>query len=1023
MLLGAPGTGKTRLQSRYILRQFVDIDPEHTHRMGGHKHLHLLDGTEVHLIIHELRTGRGMATTDAEDCQRKRLLEQSDAVMLTFNPWSKESFDWISGKVVEDILYTGQKKQLTSDIIRLLDDLASAIPQRTKSNRSIRPFRYIPKRLPHRPDDPEDSDSDVSLFSSGDEKRDKYDSIDYRGELKRISIVVEGSVLKKAEFMIHEKDLPPPPPQSPTPSPLYVPSPAATTNARKLATISEASEGTKTAKQVAVMMNKKYLPIMKHDSMISMQSSMSRSSTYSQADPPPFPYDRATSTQSPAPAETHPALRPATFLSGSTVREEEPLEELSRRRTRTPRGETEIPVLVVATMMDRLKDGGGNLERRVTADEGQRLARKFGHNCAYIETSARSNANVDEAYGIIVDQVMAKRSTARRDAMARARIEAAIQGSQPVRGAMGGGNGAGVSAGAIGQSRPFGGGAYDERPETSKRTRYRGCAPVWGWLRDRIALPSWDAVTGALLAVWRLDEDDGSASGPSEDIWGDKTEVKRKSHVTPVEADAGNGNGERRSWRQSKSLLSRTSTTKTKVDPTHATPPDSLDEKPKPEATWQTKPAMPTMPPAAHNPFVSDEFERPMKMVTVTTLEDKTIGSDNKAHRRRTEMLPSLNRKSSNRSLHAKSSIIENGLASLVRKASFTSHDRDRTRRNSSGSSATQSPGPTLNRKSTATSMPPTPPPKTATRVSEAPPALPPLEFDAIVVDDRRASVSVLARPASQAPDAEQIAAFLSRDAEASRDSFVMMLSPTTAARTLSQFVREVNSARSAGGAGGGVVVVNPVRRRSGLRQSGVVPKSPLRSALNGAEDHDAKAEEVHGAAEISETAASGSVPGATLTEEAGLDSATEISRETDKPMPPLAVSEAQSESTTENVSSPPVSTTKQTPSPNTLKSTTPVVVKATSGKDSGPIVTTTEVSGSGSDTDKDKAKDKDKTRARRERPPPPPPVGRRIPPNPRRARPRPKNVTRDGTVLPPSLQARLARSQRTEARPLSAWI
>lgn len=1018
MLLGAPRTGKTRLQSRYTLRQFVDINSEHAQRMGGHKHLRLLDGTDVHLIIHELRTGRGRATADAEDSKRKRLLEQSDAVMLAFNPWSRDTFEWISGKIVDDILYTGQKKQLSSDVVRLLDDLASAMSKRTKSNRSALPSSYVPKRLPRRPDEPEDRDSEVPLFPGGDEKRYEHDHIDYGGELKRISIVVEGAILKNAGFMVHEKDLPSPPPHSPTPSPLHVPSPTRM-NDRRLATTTKVSEGARTAKKVAVLMDRKHLPIMKHDSVISMQSSIGGSSTYSQSEFLPVVYDRRASA-SPASSEAHPALRP------TTVRE--PYEALMRRKARTPTGETEIPVLVVATMTDRLKDGGGALERRVTAEEGQRLARMFGRNCAYIETSARSNANVDEAYGIIVDQVMAKRAVARRDDLARARLEAAIQAIHAEGGRSGG----------------------DGRTGTGTKARERTCVPGWGWLLARVPVPSWDTIAGALFAGRRRPaEDGGSVTGAQEDVWGEKAEVKRKSHAAPSE-------------RQSRSLSSRKpaaqqlmgdrtsrsfgSTAGSSLgartmshDAARDIPLSIIDETISPSfdqdgLTWQSKSVMPAILDATQNPFVSDESERPMKVATVTTLEEGTMTTETRAQRRRTDVMPGLSRKPSQKRSRTKSSIIEGGLSSLDQNAASSS-TQGRSRPKSSSPPRPQEP---IHRKSSQRQRgehhlhrrhPDGPPPRRSrprrSRVSELPPSLPPLEFDAAVdVDDRRASASVLARPANRAPEAEQIAAFLSQDAAASRDTFVMVLSPPTAARTLSQLVREIDAARVAGGAGsvvpsardGGV----PRRRQSGRGLGGGVPGLPYLPGMGRDEEEEGKKRETPGDPETSDIAVSRPAFTPSPAQRPRLDVGTKAV-EAYATLPPLQKSDLRSNSkkTTASSSSPP--RPKQTPTPlHTTaipeETSSPILIfpRAAVVKSHSPslkhavpfITTTTGARVSGSDKD------------RRQNPP----TGRRLPPKPKGARPKPKGSA--GAMAPPPPPPQLkARAQKPNDRSLSAWI
>lgn len=744
VLLGAPGTGKTRLQSRYTLRQFVDVD---SHGMGGHKHLRLPDGTDVHLIIHELRTGRVWGTKDStteeerhqEDCQRKRLLEQSDAVMLVFNPWSKASYEWINGKIIQDVLYTGRKKQLTGDVVRLLDGLAAAMPKRTLSTRSARSalsFNTFMKKLPRRPDEGDsDSDSELSLFSEKDGKISAEDRMDYRGELKRISIVVEGSALNKAEFMIHEKDLPSPSPESPTLKSLPDAT-AATRLSRVLPTIREVDESSRKQQRVAVMMDRRHLPIMKHDSLISLESASS--SAYSETTITVV----GTNYASEMPDNTHPIYRDSNAISETVVDEPMGRPNYQRSSSRAPTEETDMPVLVVATMVDRLKDTGGSLDRHVAPQQGQQLARKFGPNCAYIETSAKTNANVDEAYGIIVDQVMAKRAAARRDDLARARIEAAIAAVQ-------------ADPPSATQAMPG-----------SRASR--SCMPQWSWLDDlRARLPSWETVSEKFSRLFETTGSDGQsrdeASGVVEDVWGEEV-VKKARHS---QAGAHNSKRhskrvsmtsepERISQRMSQSVPLGMGSRTMSHDPSRDTSlntvikemvgQDAMEMVP-PERTqrvsqgWVIMPDRPDMINA--NPFEKDEFKRPMNMVTVTTLEPKA-STEFKQQRRGADILQKIKRTSSFRERRASSSEAQ------------TSH---------------------------------------VSHVGERAPSIPPLTFDAIIIDDKREAVSVLVRSADQERNEETIEHFLTQDA--TRDSMVVMLSPTTATRTLSAFVKEINSARS----------------------------------------------------------------------------------------------------------------------------------------------------------------------------------------------------------------------------------
>ncbi|KAJ4415305.1 hypothetical protein N0V82_007404 [Gnomoniopsis sp. IMI 355080] len=1011
VLLGAPGTGKTRLQSRYTLRQFVGID---SHGMGGHKHLRLPDGTDVHLIIHELRTGRVWGTKDStseedrhqEDCQRKRLLEQSDAVMLVFNPWSRASYEWINGKIIQDVLYTGRKKQLTSDIVRLLDGLAAAMPKRTLSNRSARSglsFNSMMKKLPRRPDDADsDNESEFSFFS--DEKDEKFsaeDRMDYRGELKRISIVVEGSALKKAEFMIHEKDLPSPPPLE-TIRPLSLPEGTSNTRlSRMLPTIREVDENSRKQQRVAVMMDRRHLPIMKHDSMISLESASS--SAYSETTATVVNYASELSDN------THPIYRDSNAISETVVDETTGRPTYQRSSSRSPTGETEMPVLVVATMVDKLKDRGGALDRHITPHQGQQLARKFGPNCAYIETSAKTNANVDEAYGIIVDQVMAKRAAARRDDIARARIEAAI---------------AAVQADPPSATRAMPG-----------SRAARSCMPQWTWLDNLFArLPSWETVSEKVSRVFETsdgnDQSGEESAGIVEDVWGEEVVKKPRHSQASARNSKRNSKGlsvtqdsVRLSQRKSQSAPLGMGSRTMSHDPTKDTSLnevfkemgelDAMEMSPEEEKTqgasqsWVIMPDRPDM--MGTNPFEKDEFKRPMNMVTVTTLESKTP-TEGKQQRRGAEILQKIKRSSSFKD---------------VRQGSNSEARKSRVELEAQKS-----------------------------RVGERAPSLPPLTFDAIIIDDKRASVSVLVRSADQERNDDTIEQFLTQDA--TRDSMVVMLSPTTATRTLSAFVKEINSSRANKAPEGmETAKVVPVTTKESRRASEGLPGvAPLMAAESEIEkrvkritspdvlpvelpvgDDDfltvmglgtasaAGAGEPSPAAVIKEPSQIAAVEQTSLA--AVVESPIPVSADKSLPTtpptppptlktkpstprkdsPPATLSSPFTSDNNNNKSSvppvPAVHETLRTP-PAALLPVAPQTTKDSSLNGRGaPIVTIAEVHGSESSGDEWSKR----------------PAHLRTPPNPRRARIR----TKDNKKPPPPV--RPARPQRSGTRPMSAWI
>ncbi|KAG8157500.1 hypothetical protein KVR01_012542 [Diaporthe batatas] len=350
------------------------------------------------------------------EVQRKKLLDQSDAVMLLFNPWSKESFEWVNGNVVADIINTGRKEKLKSDIVGILDGLVAAIPgiQRSKSTRSARSTKLYQKELSRTPSFSGDAKSGVSLFSGLDEKRGRgNDYDDYDGELKRISIVVEGSALKRAEFMIHERDLPPPPEPSPAPPrPLVISGPMSLTD-KKLPTIREVDSNMSLRRHASMMdKHKSASAIRRRDSAISFRTT---SSAYSQASSTVVEALHGPSMRESNPFTLEDLVDAHMYPNHPEELPEQPPERRVTLPPLPPAEELEIPVLVVASMTDRLKGNGGMLPRMVSASQGQELARKFGSNSAYIEVSAKSNANVDEAFGILVDQVMSKRASRQKD--------------------------------------------------------------------------------------------------------------------------------------------------------------------------------------------------------------------------------------------------------------------------------------------------------------------------------------------------------------------------------------------------------------------------------------------------------------------------------------------------------------------------------------------------------------------------------------------------------------------------------
>lgn len=538
LLLGPPGSGKTSLQTRYTLRQFSQVVSGGMHLMGGHKHVPMPDGREVHLIIHEFPTGSGQQTSSMMDpfspddisrqdtltssssayhaeVQRKKLLEQSDAVMLLFNPWSKESFEWVNGNVVADIINTGRKEKLKSDIVGILDGLVAAIPgiQRSKSTRST---KLSQKELPRMPSSPGDAKSGVSLFSGLDEKKGRgNDRFDYEGELKRISIVVEGSALKRAEFMIHERDLPPPPEPSPAPKPLVISGPMSLSD-RKLPTIREVDSNASLRRNASMWDSHKSASAnRRRDSAFSFRTS---SSAYSQASS-----TVVEDAHGPSMRESNPfTLEDLVDAHMDTLPPEEPPERPPERRVTLPplppTEELEIPVLVVASITDRLKDNGGRLPRMVSALQGQELARKFGSNSAYIEVSAKSNANVDEAFGILVDQVMSKRASRKKDEKPSNKVEDIVIIDEEDE----------MDKDENDRSLP----ARAVLAKMPRRQKSRSCMPVW-WDKFVGSVFSWGPSDSEVAAI--TFEDIGArreVEETREDVWGETVVVKSQSKTS-----------------------------------------------------------------------------------------------------------------------------------------------------------------------------------------------------------------------------------------------------------------------------------------------------------------------------------------------------------------------------------------------------------------------------------------------------------------------------------------------------------
>ncbi|CAN8098477.1 unnamed protein product [Discula destructiva] len=757
VLMGAPRTGKTRLHSRYTLHQFVDIESEGAKRMGGHKHLYVPDGTDVHLIIHELRTAHRRGATEnlasedraRESWHRRRLLEQSDAVMLAFDPSSHATYEWINSTVVNDVLDARHRKQVTTEIDGPLDDPAAAMPTRMVSTRSAMAFKSLRERLPRWSEKDESDHSDAaSIF--GEDVEAAENRIGYRGGLKRISIMVEDAAPKEAEFVMHENDLPFSAPPS------FISSPQASNSKSTrtmLPAIRESEECAEKHKRTAMVVDKTHLPVVKHGSIVRFQSPSSSSSVYSESSSPAFgdtsPGDRVCEV-------AHPILRGNDKIT-DVVAEVGP-ERLNPQRAATysPIEETRLPVLIVATMADKLVDTGGALARRVTAGKGQRLARMFGANSAYIETSAKTNANVDEAFGIIIDQVMAKRAAAKRKELARARVEAA-------------------DAVVPAEARPPG---PAMRPPS--RVAARGCSPLWPWLQGfLVRVPSWESVSTKFSEVFHKtgvqQSGDESTVDGTEDVWGEQV-VKSPQHkarhseaishhLTSDNRDPSLRSHLHRQSHEPQRARSGIGSRAMSHTPTRETLCNILERVPGQEESQlapqrttvgmerqtRTEMVIPDLPDAFYNPGEKGKFQRPMSVLTITPLESRK-SDDSEKQLRKSEVLGSLKRKPAQHG-----HIVNSNFFRLTRSGLNGEPTCPSNKHKSTWMSSVTNP----------------------TRVSDEAPRIPPLEFDAIIIDnDKRASVSVIVRSAGLERNEATMEHFPTHDA--TRNSHVIISSPAS---------------------------------------------------------------------------------------------------------------------------------------------------------------------------------------------------------------------------------------------------
>lgn len=194
LILGDRGTGKTNLAARYALNQLVDTASQ-TQYLGAHRKVHI-DEWNLHVRVTDFPCGPyrshgnmevgnwtsefarpktptrlSRATMDGasgfgissipeatvattfnpdfifasfQEDYRKRLIQQSDAVVILFNPWKRDTFNWVRDYMVSEVAQSSQRKFLGKRVARLLDGLASPSAPQGESVSSANSSR-IPK--------------------------------------------------------------------------------------------------------------------------------------------------------------------------------------------------------------------------------------------------------------------------------------------------------------------------------------------------------------------------------------------------------------------------------------------------------------------------------------------------------------------------------------------------------------------------------------------------------------------------------------------------------------------------------------------------------------------------------------------------------------------------------------------------------------------------------------------------------------------------------------------------------------
>jgi len=146
LVLGAPRTGKTALNARFSLSQFVDTHSA-AQQVGTHRLVDIDGGRDrAHVIAQDFPCGpcRNAATSSGATAAapglrgdfifaalqgeyRERMLERSDAVMFLVDPASRATAEWVSDGVVAEVRGAETRKYFGRRVELLLDGLDGVV--------------------------------------------------------------------------------------------------------------------------------------------------------------------------------------------------------------------------------------------------------------------------------------------------------------------------------------------------------------------------------------------------------------------------------------------------------------------------------------------------------------------------------------------------------------------------------------------------------------------------------------------------------------------------------------------------------------------------------------------------------------------------------------------------------------------------------------------------------------------------------------------------------------------------------